>query len=187
MASGRNVGTAPSTRVFCRDEQRECVDRYWPNWLGKYQWVNSEPGADAVNGTYILQNFTTCWNARWWIQEKTRDCKRQWERRDWFSSDNWMTGMCNISLKEFPWRKHLLIPQICHLQCQTTLGEEWAVKSRPIQPQGSTQAGGKKHERNVVHGAPGPAGRWRMAPNDRDLRWVNQDVWEKKRCKNPRY
>lgn len=187
MASGRNVGTAPSTRVFCRDEQRECVDRYWPNWLGKYQWVNSEPGADAVNGTYILQNSTTCWNARWWIQEKTRDCKRQWERRDWFSSDNWMTGMCNISLKEFPWRKHLLIPQICHLQCQTTLGEEWAVKSRPIQPQGSTQAGGKKHERNVVHGAPGPAGRWRMAPNDRDLRWVNQDVWEKKRCKNPRY
>lgn len=72
MAAGRNVGTAPSRRVFCRDEQRECVDCCWPNWFGKYQRVNSEPGANAVNGTDVLQNFTTYWNARRWILEQTK-------------------------------------------------------------------------------------------------------------------
>lgn len=63
-----------------------------------------------------------------------------------------MMGMCNISLKEFPQRKYFLIPQICHLQCQTTSGEELAVKSSPIQQQGCRQAGGKKHERNAAQG-----------------------------------
>lgn len=66
-----------------------------------------------------------------------------------------MTGMCNTSLKEFPQRKYLLISQICHLQCQTALGEEFTVKSSLIQQQGSRQAGGKKHERNAAQGCAG--------------------------------
>lgn len=147
LPGGRRVGMSKGNVQTGTDQ----------NSLGKcHGWIQSQEQTQWATPTFCkISQPAEVHNSRFGKKRSEGSCKKHWEKRDWFRTDNWVTGMCNISLKEFPWRKHLLIPRICHLQCQTTLAEELAVKSSPIQPQGSTQAGGEKHERNVTRGCSG--------------------------------